>query len=306
LALRALWAGMHSFDFQEADEFKTLINRHLRIERTQCWLSILLVLAPFVPAVPKESVHDELVRLQAQTGLTFAWIRDGVHAVSFEKRNVIRMNDFEGAFRPDGFSFQEHPEVMAVDTCWSHDQSKLTATMGNNLPNAGIGVLDLHSRLTLWIEPQVEQRPHVTSQCWSPDDKQIVYESDGDMRIYNIPKNSSAVLVKGTDPTWSPDGNWIAFRDGDTYYTIRADGTGKKKLFHKKGAESGLYWSPDSRIVAYVSLAGIMEGGLVESNRLRFRRLEDDSEETIGADVNWNEKYQWVKNSDLVKRLKTD
>jgi Tol biopolymer transport system component len=284
---------------------KRALNRRLRMERTQRWLFILFVVVPLAaPAVPNESVHDELVRLQAQTGLTFAWIHDGVHAVSFKKRKIVPLNDFEESFRPDGFSFQKHWEVMAIDMCWSHDQSKLAATMAKNLPNAGIGVLDLRSSQTFWIAPQVEQEHHLTSQCWSPDDKQIVYEIDGNVRIYDTVKLVSTVLVKGTDPTWSPDGNWIAFRDNDTYSAVRADGTNRKKLFHKKGAESGLYWSPDSRIVAYVSLAGIMEGGIIESNRLRFRRLKDDSEDTVAADVDWIANYQWVKNVDLVRHAK--
>lgn len=284
------------------------LNRCVRIERVRRWLLILFVVVPVaVPAVPKESVRDELVRLQGQTGLTFAWIHDGVHAVWFEKNKVIRVNDFEAAFRPDGFSFQTHWEVMAIDMCWSHDQSKLAATMMHNPPNTGLGILDLRSNQTAWIAQQLEQIPHVTSQCWSPDDKQMVYETDDEnVRLYDTAKNASTALAKGANATWSPDGNWIAFLDGNNYYAIHADGTGKKRLFHKKGSESGLYWSPDSRIVAYVSLAGIMEGGIIESNRLRFRRLEDDSEDTVAVDVNWNENYQWVTNSDLVKRVKTD
>jgi Tol biopolymer transport system component len=249
----------------------------------------------------QESVHDELVRLQAQTGLTFAWIHDGVHAVWFNKRKVVTLNDFEAAFRPDGFSFQRHWEVMAIDVCWSHDQSKLAATMAKNLPNTGIGILDLRSSQTAWVAQQLEQEAHVTSQCWSPDDKQIVYEIDGNVQLYDTVKSASTVLAKGASPTWSPDGNWIAFLDSDTYYAVRADGTNRKKLFHKKGAESGLYWSPDSRIVAYVSLAGIMEGGIIESNRLRFRRLEDGSEDTVAADVNCIANYQWVTNPKFLK-----
>jgi hypothetical protein len=250
-----------------------------------------------------ESVHDELVRLQAQTGLTFAWIHDGVHAVWFKERKAVLLNDFEAAFRPDAFSFGKHPEVMAIDMCWSHNQSKLVATMAKDLPNSGIGILDLQSSQTGWIAQQLEQVPHVTSQCWSPDDKQIVYEIDGNVRVYDTVRKASTVLVKGTGPTWSPDGSWIAFRDDDTYYAVHADGTNRIKLFHKKGAESGLYWSPDSRIVAYVSLAGILEGGSIESNRLRFRRLEDDSEDTVAAYVDWIANYRWMRSSEAVKQF---
>jgi len=91
---------------------------------------------------PKGSVRSELIRQQAETGLTFAWIHEGVKVVSFKRPSIIAVEGYLDAFRPDGFSFQEYPEVMAIDMCWSHDQSKLAATMLDNPPNVSLEVLD--------------------------------------------------------------------------------------------------------------------------------------------------------------------
>ncbi len=119
--------------------------------------------------------------------------------------------------------------------CWSHDQTKLVSILVNHSTgSASLGILDLNSKQTRAVAINVDQRPMVISQCWSQNDKKLV--------------------SKGTDPTWSPEGEWIAFRDRDAYYAIHPNGTGRKKLFHNYwgGAVSALYWSPDSRIVAYV------------------------------------------------------
>lgn len=245
-------------------------------------------------ARPEGSVRSELSRRQAETGLTFGWIHDGVKVVSFKKRSVIPAQGHLDAFRPEAFSFQTYPQVMAMDMCWSHDQSKLAATMLDNFPNTSLEELDLKTKQTRVVAPRVEQTWHVTSQCWSPDDKQLVYETEDTVRVFDLESGKTSVLAAGMDPreslnpTWSPDGKQIAFLDHDAYYSIQPSGGTKKKLFAKKGACSGLYWSPDSRIVAYVGEASILEEGLTydgEINRVRVRRLGDGSQGWIARDV---------------------
>jgi hypothetical protein len=276
-----------------------------RIVRTQYWLFTLLVIVPLAAhPVPKESVHDELVRLQAQTGLTFAWNHDGVHAVWFERRTSILLKNSGQAFQPDGFSSGERWGASAIDSCWSHDKSKLASTMIKS-GKASLEVLDLKSKLTRDVIPHVEPEPHVTSQCWSPDDAELVYEIEGSIGIYKTSKNTSKSLVNGADPTWSPDGDWIAFLDRDTYYAMRPDGTGRKKLFHQSGVTSALYWSPDARIVAYVRQLGFLQGGGLdaEANQLRVRRLDDGSEDRLCSDsVDAIDNYQWITSSELINR----
>lgn len=102
----------------------------------------------------------------------------------------------------------------------------------------------------------------MTSQCWSPDGTQLVYEIEGSVRLYDTGEDRSVTLVKGTDSSWSPDGNWIAFLDRGTYYAIQPDGSGRKQLFHKSNAVSAFYWSPDSRIVTYARELGFLQGAL--------------------------------------------
>ena len=279
---------------------------------------IVLTLAITVRPSPRESVRQELTRRQAQTGLTFAWIdintlsvfhatgsaiASGVRAIWFKEQAIISLEDSLEAFRPDGFSFGIIPRLAADDMCWSHDQSKLAATLLDP-PYGRLGIFDLRSKATQAIEPQVEMIPHLTSQCWSPDDKHIAYETDGSVKLFEIGNASIRALAKGTDVTWSPDGDWIAFPDGATYYAIHPDGQGRKRLFHCRGAASALYWAPDSRIVAYVKVLGFLQAGPgVEANRLRVRRLVDGSDDELCPDdVWWYANYHWMTSTELMRR----
>jgi hypothetical protein len=295
------------------------------------WLSSLVIITValiFAPrALTRESVRAELIRLQNQYGLTVAWVDgnvetrsvrvgagldSGVRAVSFAERRVITLKDSLQAFRPEGFRFENIPRVATVDLCWSHDKSRLAATMLHP-PEASLGIYDLGSKVTQVIELRAEQRMHFTSQCWSRDDKQVAYESEGSVKVSQVGGDTLRVrvLARGTDVTWSPDGEWIAFRDRDTYYAIHPDGNGRKKLFHNHwgGAVSALYWSPDSRIVAYVRELGFLQGGALDAevNQLRVRRLEDGSEDRLCPDsVDWYANYHWIMSRELLKSPASD
>ncbi|MGH9773931.1 MAG: TolB family protein [Candidatus Acidiferrales bacterium] len=285
-------------------------------------------------ASPRESVRAELVRLQAQTGLTLASYYRGLDLVSFNKREMIQGKEvrlgyaldgavsrdgneiavqmlhlFErrkatfGIIRPDGELIREYPEVVLPQhMCWAYDNTKFGLVVLDKPPDSGLRVLNLASGA--WITPEIDARADITSQCFSPDGKNIVYDTDDSVRIYEIGKERSSIriLAKGKQPTWSPDGEWIAFLDDDTYYTMRPNGEDRRELFHKTDAESGLFWSPDSRIVAFVSEAGLSEGVIFadpETYRLRVRRLEDNSEDWVADSVAALGNYQWVTNAKL-------
>jgi TolB protein len=54
-------------------------------------------------------------------------------------------------------------------------------------------------------------------------------------------------------PRWSPDGRQLAFLKGGQLWTMRADGTAKRRLTTR--AASGPSWSPDGRYIAFASLS---------------------------------------------------
>jgi Tol biopolymer transport system component len=258
------------------------------------WASIVLIVGavsfhPEIQTSFNESVRDELARMQKQTGLTLASYsqNEGLQLVLFDKRTFLHgaipgrsvygaslsRDGTEIAARQftlhDGFSLllarsygsnlREYRDIHPVEICWSHDGSKLamTAAARTSMTSA-LQIMDLGSNTVGEIAPTVTR---LTSQCWSPDGKRIVSEGSDGIRIDEIGNAKSFVLfARGQYPTWSSDGLWIAFLDHDTYYAIHPDGQGKKRLFHQHHAFTPLYWSPDSRMVAYEAILGFFEG----------------------------------------------
>jgi len=271
----------------------------------------------WAPRPTTESVRAELIRRQQETGLTFAWLDEpglpwtnrSVQAVVFETRDVVVLKDSVEAFSPDGFSIKEYQENFAIGECWSHDQTKLAATMMNHSTGRLVfGILDLKSKQVHAIAINADQKAYVTSQCWSKDDKELVYQLEGAVRLYSVENDRADAIAKGTDPSWSPDGEWIGFRDGDTYYVMHAHESLNKELFRNRWgkAVSALYWSPDSRIVAYVRELGFLQGGALDAefNELRVRRLEDGSDDRMcNENANWYSNYHWITSKGLRSEL---
>ena len=87
------------------------------------------------------------------------------------------------------------------------------------------------------------------------------------------------------DPSWSPDGRWIAYRDqtGDDatteIFVIRADGTKRRALTRNAVGDWGPDWSPDGGSIAFNSGRGSVGFGLIgiiaEPDGSVLRRIED-------------------------------
>jgi Tol biopolymer transport system component len=106
---------------------------------------------------------------------------------------------------------------------------------------------------------------------WAPDGRAIAHASfqpgsDLDIMVIDVAGGRQRELVASqltdTEPSWSPNGDAIAFvsypvhdRDADDadIFVVRPDGTGVKPLTAGPAWDSSPMWSPDGRKIAYMS-----------------------------------------------------
>ncbi len=140
----------------------------------------------------------------------------------------------------------------------------------------------------------------------SPTGARALFEARGEIFTVPADKGDARNLTKTTgvmerDPSWSPDGRWIAyFSDESGEYQLHVrdqSGTGEVKKFApgdgKPGFFSGPVWSPDSKKIAYnrqdVSLwvLDLESGASTKIDQNTFGDFGDVVEPTWSPDSNW-------------------
>ncbi len=96
---------------------------------------------------------------------------------------------------------------------------------------------------------------------WAPDGVRIAFLEAGTIHVLDTGNGTTAALPgsRGAEnqPVWSPDGNWIAYRDDSAnedkgLWLMHADGSERHRI---SGAISGApAWSPDSTLLAFGAL----------------------------------------------------
>ncbi|MBS1664414.1 MAG: PD40 domain-containing protein [Bacteroidetes bacterium] len=100
----------------------------------------------------------------------------------------------------------------------------------------------------------------------APDGKQVLFEARGD--VYTVPAENGPVKdltqtsgIAERSPAWSPDGKYIAYwsdRSGEYELTLRTTNNTspeKKLTSYGSGFRYNLFWSPDSKKIAFIDKA---------------------------------------------------
>ncbi len=136
----------------------------------------------------------------------------------------------------------------------------------------------------------------------SPSGKRVVVEARGDIWTlpaeHGTPRNLSATSgAAERDPSWSPDGRWIAYFSDTSgeyeLYLVRSDGRGEpRRLTHDGQAfRYAPSWAPDSKRLVFSDKAGHLYLCEVESGTTR---LLDTNPAGRPLSVSWSHDSAWL------------
>ena len=211
--------------------------------------------------------------------LWFAWSSDGekIAWADYEFGNLW-VTDVGGA-SPS----QQGNESFATLPEWSPDGKNLAfASAGKPDKRAGLATIPVNStgfrQKTILSQDEDLDGGSIGSMDWSPDGKKFVFDVDGppgakrglytvntdgtDLTKISRPRTDPETNVRENDrrwydPTYSPDGETIAFIKGmDDWgiYTMNPDGTDVRQVTHDAG-DIIQSWSPNGEKILYEKLS---------------------------------------------------
>jgi Tol biopolymer transport system component len=158
---------------------------------------------------------------------------------------------------------------------FSHDGSKIAFLAEEPKRNVAFMIFDVAThKMTSVPHPKgIQWR---STLGWSPDGKRLVVETlksekSSQIVVFDPRTGDAQAISEGSDPAWSPTGEWIAYYDlrGKKCMLVHPDGTGSKvakhgggSLFSPREFGWGLVWSPDGRRL----LLNEMKGDLRQLN----------------------------------------
>ena len=148
----------------------------------------------------------------------------------------------------------------------------VSCTSNGSVPPHSVGVEQTASTFTAapsTVESPSDpsSRPGAQAIRLSELSGRVVYDCGDDVCEADIDGSNVQPLTHRSgpefDPTWSPDGTRVAYRDSrsginnnDQIYVVNVDGSGRRNLSRTYSNDWGPDWSPDGRLIAFNSSRG--------------------------------------------------
>jgi dipeptidyl-peptidase 4 len=118
-------------------------------------------------------------------------------------------------------------------------------------------------------------RYHVAAYLWAPDSKHLIFDSQGQLWLYDLSNNTAVQFTSAGDPSgdpkFSPDGSHISYVRKHNLYVRAVSGKNEKQLTKDSGenlfngdidwvyaeelaVRSNYFWSPDSKEIAFLHM----------------------------------------------------
>jgi dipeptidyl-peptidase 4 len=182
---------------------------------------------------------------------TFEWSPDGAK-LSFVQR------DGEG----------EHGELWYVDAATGEKKILVSAANLASLAPDYNKVKDEREKERL-------TRYHVAAYLWSPDSKHLIFDSQGQLWLFDLASGTAVQFTSATDPSgdpkFSPDGSRVSYIRKHNLYVRPADGKDEKQLTRdtaddlfngdidwvyaeELSVRSNYFWSPNSKEIVFLHM----------------------------------------------------
>jgi Tol biopolymer transport system component len=126
------------------------------------------------------------------------------------------------------------------------------------------------SSSTITVTPPSSDSPESASASTAP-----AAEMTGIYVIYMDTAGLCKLTSTGDSPTWSPDGDKIAFYDKEAINVINPDGSERKELTDAVPDQPAQAWSPDGERIAFVKQSDLY---VINANSSGLRRLANTTE----------------------------
>jgi TolB protein len=212
--------------------------------------------------------------------IVFQSSRDGdydIYAMNPDGTGLTELthNDFEDSSpvpSPDGtlIAFQSHDGFTLINadgsgrrllegcgstgTTWSPDSTRLVCPVEVEY-DSGLAVVDVATGTSRLLARRGQ------AARWSPDGRTIAYVDGG---LYVVPAEGGTRrrlgrhrLNESSPPSWSPDSQRLAYAGstGSSYrvdlFTIRADGSGERRLVQRVADLAAVHWSPVGSLIVF-------------------------------------------------------
>lgn len=128
--------------------------------------------------------------------------------------------------------------------------------------------------------PSAVEPPRILS--WDPGGERVTLATGGRVWILDVNKKIRTDVAAGYDSSWSPDGDWIAYRSAENQLVLLDVKTGVSQITDLH-LTSGVHWSPDSHYIFIdedSSARGTM-GGCITNSRFVVYRLSDKAHKVV-------------------------
>jgi dipeptidyl-peptidase-4 len=164
----------------------------------------------------------------------------------------------------------EHGELWYVDAATATGEKKVlvgAAKLASLAPDT--------NKVKDEREKERRTRYHVAAYLWAPDSKHLIFDSQGQLWIFDLATSTAVQFTSAPDPSgdpkFSPDGSHVSYVRQHNLYVRPASGGGEKQLTKDTGdnlfngdidwvyaeelsVRSNYFWSPDSKQIVFLHM----------------------------------------------------